>query len=73
MELLRLPLLHHLQSETQQLPLAVLPPLDHLQDGDGPAQVATQLQHLLVRHLVVLAVLKGDQRESKCLEPVPAS
>lgn len=63
MELLFLPLLHDLQGETQQLPLALLPPLDHLQDGDGSAQVAAQLQHLLVRHLVVLAVLKGDQRQ----------
>lgn len=42
------PLLHDFQRETQQLPLALLPPLDHLQDGDGSAQVTTQLQHLLV-------------------------
>ena len=61
-----LPLLHDLQGEVQQLPLALLPPLDHLQDGDGPAQVAPQLQHLLVRRLVVFTVLERDrERETQ--------
>ena len=46
----------------QQLPFALLPPLDHLQDGDGSAQVPPQLQHLLVRPLVVLTVLRGTHK-----------
>ena len=53
-----LPLLEDLQGEVEQLSLALLPPLDHLQDGDGSAQVSPQLQHLLVRRLVVLTVLR---------------
>lgn len=56
-----LPLLHNLQCEVQQFPLALLPPLDHLQDGDSSAQVPAQLQHLLIRRLVILSVLKKDQ------------
>ena len=42
----------------QQFPLALLPPLDHLEDGDSSAQVSAQLQHLLIRRLVILPVLK---------------
>lgn len=56
-----LPLLHNLQCEMQQLPLALLPPLDHLQDGDSSAQVPAQLQHLLIWHFVVLSVLKVER------------
>lgn len=41
----------------QQLSLALLPPLDHFQDGDGSAQIPAQLQHLLVGRLVILTVL----------------
>ena len=52
-----LPLLKDLQCEVQQLSLALLPPLDHLQDGDGSAEIPAQLQHLLVGRLVVLTVL----------------
>ena len=33
------PLLKDLQCEMQQLSLALLPPLDHLQDGDGSAEI----------------------------------
>lgn len=51
------PLLYDLQREVQQLSLALLSSLDHLQDGDGPAQVPTQLQHFLVRSFVVLTIL----------------
>lgn len=58
----RSPLLKDLQCEVQQLSLTLLPPLDHLQDGDGPAEVPAQLQHLLVGRLVVLAVLSGGRR-----------
>ena len=54
------PLLKDLQGEVQQLPLALLPPLDHLQDGDRAAQVPPQLQHLLVRRFVVLTVLESE-------------
>lgn len=53
-----LPLLHYFQREVQQFPLALFSPLDHLQDGDGSAQVPAQLQHLLIRCLVVLSVLE---------------
>lgn len=42
----------------QQLSLALLPPLDHFQDGDGPAEISAKLQHLLVGRLVVLTVLR---------------
>ena len=43
----------------QQFPLALLPPLDHLEDGDSSAQVSAQLQHLLIRRLVVFSVLQN--------------
>ena len=35
----RSPLLKYLQCEVQQLSLALLPPLDHFQDGDCSAEV----------------------------------
>lgn len=54
------PLLEDLQREVQQLSLALLPPLDHLQDGDGSAQIPAELQHLLVGRLVVLTVLNTE-------------
>lgn len=51
------PLLKDLQCEVQQLSLALLPPLDHFQDGDCSAQIPAELQHLLVGRLIVLTVL----------------
>jgi len=57
-----LPLLKDLQCEVQQLSLALLPPLDHLQDGDRSAQVPAQLQHLLIRCLVVLSILETERK-----------
>jgi len=52
------PPLRLLQGEVQHLSLGLLPPLDHLQDADSPAELSPQPQHLLVRRLVVLTVLK---------------
>lgn len=52
------PLLHDLQRQVQQLPLALLPPLDHLEDGHSPAEVPTQLKHFFIRGFIIFAVLK---------------
>lgn len=54
------PLLKDLQREMQQLPLALLPPLDHFQDGDGSTEIPAQLQHLLIGRLVILTVLSVE-------------
>lgn len=51
------PLLHYLNGQVQLLSLCLLALLDHLQEGHSSAQVSPQLQHLLVRSLVVLPVL----------------
>lgn len=51
------PLLHNLQREVQQLSLALLSFLDHLQDGDGATQVPSKFEHLFIRCLVILTVL----------------
>lgn len=53
-----LPLFYNFQGEVQKFPFALLPPFDHLQDGDGSAQVSAQLQHLLIGRFIVLAILK---------------
>ena len=63
------PPLHHLQSEVQQLSLGLLSPLDHLQDGDSSAQVPAQLQHLLIRRLVILSVLKMERLYTSDTKP----
>lgn len=57
----RLPLLKNLQCEVQQLSLALLPPLDHFEDGYSSAQVSAKFQHLLVGRLIVLPVLNGQR------------
>lgn len=71
------PLLKDLQSEMQQLSLALLPPFDHFQDCDGSAQISAQLQHLFVRRLVVLTILrvedKHEQKHQTRSEPLKAS
>lgn len=41
----------------QQLPLCLLSPADHLKHCAALVEVATQLEHLLVTGLVILAVL----------------
>lgn len=51
------PLLEHLNRQMDELPLALLPAFDELQQGHGPDKVPPQLEHLLVGHLVVFPVL----------------
>ena len=59
------PPLHHLQGEVQQLSLGLFSPLDHLQDGDGATEFSPQSQHLLVRRLIILTILRKQKRCQK--------
>ena len=50
-------LLKEVGGQGESLLLHLLPPLDHLQQHDGPVEVPPQLQHPDVRVLVILPVL----------------
>lgn len=52
----------------QQLSFALFSFLDHLQDAHGSAELSPQLQHLLIRHLVILTILQREKGTDRWYE-----
>ncbi len=62
------PFLKHFQRQMQQLSFALFSFLYHLQDANGSAELSPKLQHLLIRHLVILTILQREKGTDRWYE-----